>query len=67
MPEADGNLVNISYEAVKLFREKCKVIVTSVYSLREQKQIVSEASDYYDKSQGIDILLAKVREVLKDG
>ena len=67
MPEADGSIVNISYEAVKLFRKKCKVIVTSVYSLGEQKQIITEASDYYDKSQGIDILLAKVREVLKDG
>lgn len=55
------------YEIIRLFQKKSKIIVTSVYSLEEQKQIIEGASDYYDKSQGIDILLARIKEALKEG
>jgi len=64
MPEIDGGEM---YEVIKLFHRKSKVIVTSVYPLDEQKRIINDAADYYDKSQGYDALLDKIKRVLKDG
>ena len=64
MPEVDGSTL---YEVMKLFHKKAKVIVASVYPLDEQKRIIVEADDYYDKSQGTDILLSKIKNVLGNG
>lgn len=61
MPKVDGNEL---YEVMKLFHRKSKVIVTSVYPLDEQKRLIEEAEDYYDKSQGTELLLSKVKRVL---
>ena len=33
---------------------------------RYQKKLIQGAADYYDKAQGIDILLTKVDKILKD-
>ena len=63
LPEIGGNVV---YEAVKKLNRKIKVIVSSVCPLDEQKQLIPEASDYYDKSQGIDLLLHKIESALKE-
>ncbi len=53
------------YEVIrKFYGEHYKIIVSSVYPLEEQKRLVLNADDYYDKSQGIEVLLAKVRRVL---
>ena len=57
---------NELYEIIRLFHKQCKVIVTSVYPLDEQKKLIQGATDYYDKAQGIDILLTKVEKVLRD-
>jgi DNA-binding response OmpR family regulator len=67
MPDPDSGVGSIMYEIIRLFQKKSKIIVTSVYSLEEQKQIIEGASDYYDKSQGIDILLARIKEALREG
>lgn len=64
MPEVDGSIV---YEIIQSFHKRSKVIVTSVYPLDEQKRIIKEAADYYDKSQGIDNLLVKINQALRDG
>ncbi|MDO8661877.1 MAG: response regulator [Candidatus Omnitrophota bacterium] len=64
MPEVDGGIL---YETMQLFHKQTKVVVTSVYSLSEQKQVISGAASYHDKSEGNEILLTKIREVLKDG
>ena len=64
MPEAGGDTM---YEVMKTFHRKSKVIVASVYPLDEQKSIISGADDYFDKSQGVDILLAKIKKVLANG
>ncbi|MBN1227613.1 MAG: response regulator [Deltaproteobacteria bacterium] len=63
MDEVEGNEL---YEIIRLFHRQCKVIVTSVYPLNEQKKRIQGAADYYDKAQGIDILLAKVDKVLQN-
>lgn len=64
MPRVGGRTL---YEVIQLFHKTCKVIVTSVYPLDEQKRVISGANDYYDKSQGTDILLGKIKEALGDG
>ncbi len=61
MPEVDGGTLG---EIVDAFHKKTKVIVTSVYSIDDQKQIVKGAVDYYDKSQGLNDLSLKVKLVL---
>ncbi|OGW74625.1 MAG: hypothetical protein A2Z72_06155 [Omnitrophica bacterium RBG_13_46_9] len=63
MPEIDGSII---YEIIQSFNKKVRVIVTSVYPIIEQKQIIEGASDYYDKSQGTDVLLAKVKSALEN-
>lgn len=63
MLETDGSIL---YEVIRSFHRKAKVIIASVYSLIEQHEIIHDALDYYDKSQGIDILLAKVKKALED-
>ena len=64
MPEVDGSIL---YEIMQLFHKRVKIIVTSVYPLDEQKRLIAEAADYYDKSQGIDILISKINKVLESG
>ncbi|MCK5683919.1 response regulator [bacterium] len=63
MPIVDG--VSI-FSLLKNSYENVKVIVTSVYSLEEQKKHIEGASDYFDKSQSIDKLLKKIATVLND-
>ncbi|MFH1868932.1 MAG: response regulator [Candidatus Omnitrophota bacterium] len=63
MPDIDGNMM---YDFISLFYKKVKIIVASVYPTEEQRQAISSAYDYYDKSQGIDMLLAKVKKALED-
>lgn len=61
MPEVDGCVL---HEVMQLFHKGVKVIVASVYPAYEQKEIIKEATDYYDKSQGTDVLLAKIKMAL---
>jgi DNA-binding response OmpR family regulator len=61
MPEADGKKM---YEFVREYDRNMKIIVSSVYPIEEQVQIILGASAYHNKSQGVDILVAKVREIL---
>jgi DNA-binding NtrC family response regulator len=63
MPDVNGNIL---FDVMKMFHKKVQVIVSSVYHVEKQKKIVRGASDYYDKSQGIDILLRKVRRLLAE-
>lgn len=64
MPEVDGSII---YETMQLFHKKTKVIVTSVYSLHEQKELINGAANYHDKSEGNEILVTKIKEALKNG
>lgn len=61
MAGADGGDL---YEVIQLFHQKSKIIVTSVYPIETQKAIISEAHDYYDKSQSINLLLTKIERLL---
>jgi CheY-like chemotaxis protein len=43
-----------------------KVIICSVYSIEEQKEIAKEADGYFDKSEGIGALINKVNGYMKN-
>ena len=62
MPEIDGaQMIDI----VKVYDFKFKVIVASVCPLDEQKKRIPRADGYFDKSEGMDVLLGKIKEVIK--
>lgn len=62
MPVVNGA---VFFDTVRLYNPEAKVIVTSAYSLEDQKRIIEEADDYYDKSSGTQTLFAKIRGVLE--
>jgi DNA-binding NtrC family response regulator len=61
MPEVDGSVLS---EVTKLFHKDVKIIACSVHPVEEQKEIIKEAADYYEKSQGLDELFEKVTKAL---
>lgn len=64
MPDVSGSEL---YAIIEQFHRTLRVIVTSVYPLDVQRQIIPGACDYYDKAQGIDLLIAKIKRALIDG
>ncbi|MDP3041672.1 MAG: response regulator [Candidatus Omnitrophota bacterium] len=64
MPKVGGRAM---YEVIREYDRYMKVIVSSVYSIEDQVQSILGACAYHNKSQGVDILLAKIKEVLGGG
>ena|SRR6185503_17836864 len=62
LPQVDGATL---YEVVKQYDPQIKVMVTSVDSLEDQKRSIGQADDYYEKTQDTEILLSKVKEILR--
>ena len=62
MPEISGNIL---FDVIQLFHRKTKVLVSSVFHVEKQKKIIKGASDYFDKSQGVDVLLTKIKTLLQ--
>ena len=64
----DINIPRNNSHTIMDMRKDCglpfKVIVSSVYSVDEQKHSIPSADDYYDKAQGIDILINKTKNIL---
>lgn len=60
MLEVDGTVL---FEVVHRFCRKVKVIVSSVYPIDDQKKLIREAADYYDKSDSLQVLVSKVRKL----
>ena len=63
MAKVDGT---IFYKIIDEFYPNAKVIVSSVYPMEDQKILIKGATEYYDKSDSIKILIHKVKEVLKN-
>ena len=61
MPGIDGKVM---YEVIREYDRHMKVIVSSVYPIEEQVQSILGACAYHNKSKGVDILVAKIREIL---
>ena len=61
MPKIDGEQM---IDIVKVYDLQFKVIVASVCPLNEQKRRIPTANGYFDKSEGMDVLLGKIKEVI---
>ena len=61
MPRIYGRAM---FDVIESNHQDTKVIISSVYPIVKQKELVSNADDYYDKSEGPLSLLAKVSHVL---
>lgn len=61
LPSLQGDVI---YSVLRLHDPKIRVIVSSVYPIEEQKRMVCRADAYFDKSEGVEYLLEKVRVVL---
>ncbi|MGE0267043.1 MAG: response regulator [Candidatus Omnitrophota bacterium] len=61
MPEINGVVMR---DVINEYDPDFKIIVASVYPIDEQRQAIPRADDYFDKVQGVDVLLEKVRKVL---
>ena len=55
------------FDAVKVFNPHAKVMVSSVYPLEKQKSMIKGADDYYDKSEGMDVLVGRIKKILAGG
>lgn len=62
LPQVDGVTLQ---EAAKQFDPDIKVIVVSALPVSEQRYLIRHADDYYEKSEGLDVLLFKIKDVLK--
>ncbi len=62
MPNFTGDVV---HDVIKLHNPDIYIIMFSVYPVDEQRRLVKAADDYFDKADGIDILLRKVRRILQ--
>lgn len=60
LPHVFGSVL---FDFMQEFYKNIKIIVTSVYPIEEQRKIIKDATDYYDKAQGVDILLEKIKKV----
>ena len=60
LPGINGKIL---YETIKQFYKAIKVIVISVYSIEEQKNSIADANDYFDKSENLEVLVGKIRDV----
>lgn len=54
------------FDVVKVFHRQTRVIVSSVYALDDQMRLLPGATDYYDKSESIQILKDKVNRAFFD-
>ncbi|HOY09643.1 MAG TPA: response regulator [Candidatus Omnitrophota bacterium] len=61
MPGMNGGNVK---DLVGRFDLPLKFIVSSVYCVDDQRRYVPGADDYFDKVQGVDVLIEKVKRVL---
>ncbi len=61
MPEVDGKTM---YEVIQEFDPSLKVIIVSAYPEHTQRELIPDAGDYFDKSEGALRLLEKVTGVL---
>ena len=62
MPEITGDVL---YEIARIFNRDVKIIVTSVYPVNYQKEKIEGAVKYFDKSEGLKVLIEKVKKVIQ--
>ena len=61
MSRVDGRQL---WDIINEYDPGLKIIVASVYPVEKQKRMIPNAANYYDKSQGMMMLLEKVTNAL---
>jgi len=61
MAEVDGATL---FEVIRAFHKNIKVVVSSVYSINEQKGRIKDADGYFDKSDDTDVLTSLISSLL---
>ena len=62
MAEVDGS---VFFGIIRTFHKNVKIVVSSVYSIDEQKERIQDADAYFDKSDGKDVLLGIILSLLE--
>lgn len=63
MAEVDGSTL---FEVMSTFHKSIKVVVSSVYSINEQKERIKNADGYFDKSDNKEVLVSIITALLRD-
>lgn len=63
MAEVDGATL---FEIIRTFHKRIKVVISSVYSINEQRERVKDADAYFDKSDDKEVLLSTVSSLLSE-
>ena len=53
------------FEIIRAYYPKAKILLTGAYQLEEQKRMIDEADDFFDKSTGAQTLIKKINSVLR--
>ena len=61
MPVANGQIL---IDSLQHFHPEAKIIVFSCYDQAVQKKMIKTADDYFDKSEGCQSLLLKIKTIL---
>lgn len=57
MPHVNGREF---FEIARRFHPNIKIMITSVYPYEDQKTLIPEADDYFDKADSLDVLKVKI-------
>lgn len=61
LPHVNGAAL---FDLIRLSNPDAKVLVASVYPIEDQRRAIPLADGYFDKSEGMEILLSRVRGTL---
>ncbi|MDE2222833.1 MAG: response regulator [Candidatus Omnitrophica bacterium] len=64
MPGVDGKMM---FEVIREYDPSLRVVISSVYSLERQRELVPSARGYFDKSQGLPVLIDRMIGILFEG
>jgi DNA-binding response OmpR family regulator len=63
MPHVDGHYF---CKMIRMKHPLAKILIASNYALDVQKYLICDADDYHDKSDGNDVLLTKITNILRE-
>lgn len=61
IPDTQGHLL---LSSLHKSHPHSKIVVSSCYTVEMQKEMIEDAADYFDKSQGCRALLSKIQSIL---
>lgn len=64
MPVIDGAAL---VDVIRLCSPETKIVVSSVYSLDDQKRLINNADAYHEKSEGLEMLMLRIDRTLPKG